>query len=388
MALRNMCKILDIPVESFTGDVLKQARLPLSFGGISLPRTSTLAPFAWLSVQSRAASHLQSVAAAESKGAPRRVAWKESLVAVQSVCDRNVAHLLPKSAEDAPARVAAQLAKPGLAPQSLFRELSQSAARKAQRELVESAPSLIEKSRLIASSAPKSSLALSALPSSCDLSLSNFAFANLVRTRLGLKHADRLPERCPFCQMDHQLNPQHAYNCQMRKKHEIEDRHDAVAAVLHRFAQLLGFASRREPRPAPGLKRTRPDLVIFQGIGRKKLFIDVVVGNPYCESHAAKGAAQELGTASHHARRKVSKYDEFAAQEGGEFLPFAVEVHGGMHESAVRVVKLLRDQAAKNGQFCIDEDTFGNIFRRLAVALARGNADIVERSLRASSLRE
>ncbi len=384
MALENMAKLLDIPLDAFTEPVLKQAQLPLFFGGISLPRTAALAPCAWLSVQSRASKHLKDVAAVENKSAPRRVQLENSLASVKSLCDREVAQLLPSESRDATQFFVAQSEKPSLSAQSLFRELSRSSARKSHRELLESAPSQLEKSRLRAVSAPKASLALSTLPSSRDLLVSNFAFSNLVRTRLGLKHADRLPEFCPYCKKEIQLSPQHAYNCQKRKKHEVEDRHDSVAAVLHRFAQTLGFVSRREPRPAPGVKRTRPDLVIKQGIGRKSLFVDVVIGNPYCDSHAAKGAAQELGTAIYHANRKVSKYAEFTVQNDGEFMPFAVELHGGMEERASKLIKLLRDQASKNGHFWIDEDVYTNIFRRIAVAVANGNADIVARSLRDS----
>ena len=114
------------------------------------------------------------------------------------------------------------------------------------------------------------------------------------------------------------------------------------------------------------------------------MFVDVVIGNPYCDSHAAKGAAQELGTAIYHANRKVSKYAEFTVQNDGEFMPFAVELHGGMEERASKLIKLLRDQASKNGHFWIDEDVYTNIFRRIAVAVANGNADIVARSLRDS----
>jgi hypothetical protein len=383
LALNTAAAKLNIGLDEFTPAVLEQAQLPFSYAGISLPRTVALAPLAWLASQQRAAPHLSALWSRESKDSPRVSALTQSLASAHALCGNRVTQYLPRFADRANEFFTEK--QSAAHPQRLFSLLSHAASAESLAKLIASAPSDAHKARLRAASAPKASLAFTTLPSSPDLSMSDFAFSNQARTVLGLNLYNRRAELCPFCKADLQLDGSHAYNCQSRKRLEITERHDSVAAVLHRFAQQLGFISHLEKRPVEGVKK-RPDLIIDLGVGRKKLWVDVVVSNPVCQTHEKKGAEASLATAIHAAKRKSAKYDGLARQADAVFVPFSIELFGGMDSQAVGLVRKLIERSTNEGRFWVPDDVKRNVLRRVAIAVAAGNGSIVERSLR--SLRE
>ena len=74
---------------------------------------------------------------------------------------------------------------------------------------------------------------------------------------------------------------------------------------------------------------------------------------------------------------KSKKYDALAAAEKAVFVPFAVEVFGGMGKKASELISLLTKQsAALCHSWAPWEVTYG-IRHAVAISIQRGNAAIV-----------
>ena len=71
-----------------------------------------------------------------------------------------------------------------------------------------------------------------------------------------------------------------------------------------------------------------------------------------------------------------------AQEQKAELIPFAVETLGGFHASASSLIERLHSRARDMGYYWPSDDVFVNVFRRIAVAVQRGNAKLVFESLR------
>ena len=157
----------------------------------------------------------------------------------------------------------------------------------------------------------------------------------------------------------------------------LKARHDAVVNTLHRFANLMGVVSLREPTDLCTETGKRPDLELHLPTGI--LLTDVTISRPTAPSYrrrvAAHGAEAAVGDVRD-AQRK-DKYDDIADSNAMRFISFVLFSYGGWHSSAKRVLRKLA--AAVEPACCLlsRQDWTDQLTQHIAVTMQRGNAAIM-----------
>ena len=99
----------------------------------------------------------------------------------------------------------------------------------------------------------------------------------------------------------------------------------------------------KEPtRLSPDGDRNRPDLQLV--IGSQQILVDVTIRNPTSPTYyeCRGGSAQlQLRSTVIAEQQKTAKYSTMAKAQGAKFLPFAVEMYGGMGKSAKQLLQLI-----------------------------------------------
>ena len=171
----------------------------------------------------------------------------------------------------------------------------------------------------------------------------------------------------------------------VRRKLCAEARHDRVVVTVQNLIQSCSSVwVRREHRPPPidGVRQTRqrPDLCIDQTI-----LGDVVVTTPTCESYV-KNKVNSLVTAE---RLKVKKYEDLTKRSHSVFYAFGFTAYGGWGKGALDGMNALAELA-------VERSFTGNVTRPgfmsrsvrvVAVALTRGNGNLVRTALRLAQRR-
>ena len=75
---------------------------------------------------------------------------------------------------------------------------------------------------------------------------------------------------------------------------------------------------------------------------------------------------------------KHRSYDGLADQIGAKFFAFAVETTGRLGNDALALIRHLIQEGAKFKNVWTPKEVVQGIYRTVAVAIARGNADIVD----------
>ena len=117
-------------------------------------------------------------------------------------------------------------------------------------------------------------------------------------------------------------------------------------------------------------------------LGGQYIAWDGTVRRACCPSHvdvASKGIEKVLEQAE---REKHRAYDRLAESIGATFVAFAVESTGGFGAEALKFVKELIALGAKVKNVWAPHEVVQGIYRSIAIAVANGNADILEANLR------
>jgi len=136
----------------------------------------------------------------------------------------------------------------------------------------------------------------------------------------------------------------------------------------------VGGQAIREPKGLVSDQRLRPDLqIVFPGC---HLLSDVVIAHPFTSSRIkhrnALGGNAPL--ARLHEKIKTIKYKALTAQQQATFIPFAAETCGGLGPQALKLLKLLAEQAREHLSIWPHHDIVGHMLGAVAVAIQKGNA--------------
>jgi len=166
---------------------------------------------------------------------------------------------------------------------------------------------------------------------------------------------------------------QHPLSCNSQKGREITLRHDSVVNDLHHGIKAAGGVCIKEPsRLGSDGDNSRPDLQVV--IGGEQVLVDVTIGNPTCQTYQDQCSEEQLRCTVMAEQRKNNKYSAMAETQNAKFIPFAVEMYGGLGKSANKLLskisKCARDQMLMWPYHRIIQNLKGEI----AISIQRGNA--------------
>ena len=286
-----------------------------------------------------------------------------------------------------------------------------------RREKLAAAVSRGQAAALLSGAQPYASSWLTVTPSTFPLRLSDSEFSAAVRHRLGMRFDAK--NRTCYCacneekRVDVSEDPNHFFVCKNLKKNSIYRRHQLVLNTLIDLCREAGVNTKipgaydykyggasplnlahggvatdnREESEWSGSEsspeRERflvPDLEIYppSSISPKPFMVDVSVGLPSARTYVDKHHADSNpgATAELMAKQKTRKYERIAERNDYKFVPFCLESYGTLSESAMELLKTI----SKNIPYG-QHHFLSYAYNRIAVALQRGNALIVNEGL-------
>ena len=138
-----------------------------------------------------------------------------------------------------------------------------------------------------------------------------------------------------------------------------------------------------EPRVL-GRTRRRPDIIVHSAT--ETVLVDVSLLHPlspsYVATNHADDARREQRIIQQRELRKRNKYDGMAKQyDGGRVAPFVVDAYGAFGQGAEEFVRWVAAAAVANGCVERDADFRSLAFGRIAVAVQRGNVELLDSAL-------
>jgi len=233
--------------------------------------------------------------------------------------------------------------------------------------------SLVDKSRLLAVSAPHSSDWLQALPiSACGLRLDNEA----IRVAIGLRLGTRLCEP-HVCVCGEQVDHRGLHGLACRKSAGRISRHQNLNDLICRTLTKAGIPSIKEP---PGLSRTdgkRPDgATQIPWTSGKSLIWNVTVTDTLAASNIQFSSEAPGKSAENVAEKKIAKYAQLSHLY--IFQPIAFETLGPVNSTGEDFIRCLglKSQASSG-----DSRAVYFLWQRLSVVIQRYNANLLLRHL-------
>ena len=162
-------------------------------------------------------------------------------------------------------------------------------------------------------------------PRPLNIPLSTDAAASAMRRRAFVVEQEALAVTCR-CMATPVEGSRHVLHC---PKHGKTKPHDAVSLVLTKALRQIGYTAEHEPRY--GLKTSeRPDVAYYDH-QRRLVFVDATVisaaGTAFVAATTTSANLSALDVAE---RGKISANLQFAAIHRARFVPFAMEVQGGV----------------------------------------------------------
>lgn len=276
---------------------------------------------------------------------------------------------------------------PGRDMEHLQRQLTHSFERKAADELFnDSTPA--QRATMVASGAPWANTFVCA-PLEHMLSLphdnAHRVYSSL---RLGLAPATLIPGQICFCEHDMTGDPWHFLCCNRLKATALTYRHDLVVQTVAEWVRRAGGSTQIEPRGLwaqedGGLGR-RPDIRVV--LGGLVFLLDIAVVHPTTASRLGTPMSMHpLATEEAMERIKRNRYDGLARLARASFIPFVVETFGGFGACARRFCSRLARFAEGATREYTRTDLLMGIRSGVALAVQRGNADIIRVGLQRSS---
>jgi len=227
-------------------------------------------------------------------------------------------------------------------------------------------------------------LVFTTVPHSRHLELSREQVCCHERLHLGLPPQQRMPLHCACHKPNGQyaFDPWHALSCESEKATSVTDRHDDVKLALARWASRLGARVKIEPRRLDRNSKKRPDLMVE--IAGQCFLIDVTVWHPLAPSHVSACARDEESVLKQAEAKKLGDYSGIAEDMKAEFFPFAVETTGRLGTGAMAFIKKLIEEGARYKNVWAPKEIVQGIYRSVAIAIARGNAEIIASNLQHS----
>ncbi len=412
LKLNKYCKLVGVAGHEITPELRQMVFTPIKLGGVGIQSSVEQVDGAYLSSLVLCAPLLTATLPGERVDFTAATA---SLGRVKASLGAEARALLPQaSAEDLLQRYAdSSDTKARKEAVEMQHEITAARRRQKDTELHAAAVTNQQKAHLSAIQARGATLIRSTIPTAPHLRLTNAAVSYHERMCLGLPPVLNMPLHCKCNEPNGQFasNPFHALDCIQARGTTVTRRHDALKYVVAKWVSDLGGVVKVEPRKlhAQGRKcrkcktlvecstckratkctacnncgncsERRPDLLIE--LGGQYIAWDVTVRRACCPSHvdvASKGIEKVLEQAE---REKHRAYDRLAESIGATFVAFAVESTGGFGAEALKFVKELIALGAKVKNVWAPHEVVQGIYRSIAIAVANGNADILEANLR------
>ena len=142
-----------------------------------------------------------------------------------------------------------------------------------------------------------------------------------------------------------------------------------------------------EAQPEGGKpRRRRFDLMIW-GLGTP-IAVDVRVTHSLAPSHVERCAVDAEAVLEAAEAEKAGVYRVLADQVGAKFFAFAVDTAGRLGTEALALIRHLIQEGARFKNVVAPKEVVHGIYRTVATAIARGNAEMVQSNLVKSRLAE
>ena len=251
--------------------------------------------------------------------------------------------------------------------------LSQAIDEALSEHLLSTAPSIQSRALAMSSSLPHAGDWLNVVPSNyLGLHLHDREFRCCLCYWLGVPlHSTSFP--CPECRCSADPFGDHQLGC--GGNGDRISRHNAIRDVIFSAAQSAALAPSRE---APGLvasSQSRPaDILLPTWHHGRPAALDVHVISPLqdltlTEASVTPGHALNVGV-----QRKLSSNLSACRSSGIDFVPVVFETLGGLAEDAITIISAIGRAVSDRVGSDDHAATTKHLFRRVAIALWRGNA--------------
>ena len=387
------CQLTGISRAEITPEVRRLLFAPRSLGGRGLRSCEELLERSYLGSQALSAPLLQPALDRERADSVRRVAIESALAGVQRQMPKMYDQLLPVTVDTFSSYFAEDGKERRKQRMKLQKDITGAVRAELEGKLRAEAKTVRDKALLRACTAPGAKLAFTTTPHARHLALNDRQISINERLHLGLPPEQQMPLHCACYARNGQYgaDPWHGLSCQSQRATSVTDRHDDVKLAIARWASRLGARVKIEPRRLDERGRDggpksqkRPDLWIE--IAGQCYLLDVTVRHPLAPSHVddcAKDGKKILEDAE---AEKQRVYRGLAENMRAKFFAFAVETTGRLGKEALAFIKILIREGAKYKNVWAPKEVVEGIYRTVAIAVARGNADIVDSNLRHSRI--
>ena len=128
--------------------------------------------------------------------------------------------------------------------------------------------------------------------------------------------------------------------------------------------------------------------MLIYGLGVDPIALDVRVAHSTSPSHVERCAQDPDGVLDQAEAEKEREYRVLADQMGARFFAFAVETTGRLGKGALAFIHHLIQEGARYKNVWAPKEVVQGIYRTVAIALARGNADVVQSNITRSRIAE
>ena len=223
------------------------------------------------------------------------------------------------------------------------------------------------------------------VPKERRFALTNSDYMCAIRTRLYLQ-GHTLPLTHCNCQAFQDRDgayaddPLHALSCIRTRGRQITRRHNMVVEAIANAIRQCGTPVEVEETGYDHDKNRRPD--IFAMINNIPTFIDVGIVHPSAKSYRREKRRLEI--ARRYEQGKIRKYTDIAMDNNGVIIPFIIESNGGFGETAGYVTADVAALANQDALAFVPSEIVKDMLDGIAVAVQKGNALAIRRSLEVS----
>ena len=236
--------------------------------------------------------------------------------------------------------------------------------------LLEDAPDMHSRARLLAASSCESGVWLNAPPcSSLGLRMDDSTMRVAVGLRLGCSLCK--PHHCHHCGAAVDARATHGLSC--RQSEGRHYRHSSLNDIIHRALSAAKIPSRLEPAGVFRSDGKRPDGITLVPWERGKLFVwDATCTDTFAPSYLARATNESGAVAAMAETRKKGKYATMDPSHS--FQPITVETTGVFGPETLSFISALGRRICQTSG---EKKSFSFLLQRLAVAIQRGNSACV-----------
>ena len=170
--------------------------------------------------------------------------------------------------------------------------------------------------------------------------------------RLGLPTTEFCPSTCGLCSFRRtDCFGIHPFSCQRNKPHLLP-KHDAFCLTLKALASSANVRSQNRNlnifQQLDENNNKRPDLLLHgMGTNGNKLYLDITIGDPRCQSYVQQARNKSGYTISRLTYNKNQRYKALCDRLGVSFLPVALEIFGQIAPPVLNLIKSLSARASE-----------------------------------------